>query len=227
MFLLSIPFILEKKIIPYLVTYLVALFFHTSSIIWLPVYFIYNLKSVKWLYCALAIFSGASVVLALNPHLVLPIIGEYESYLASGEAMNMTLKMIPITYLLCYIFFLREHVFDEGIKKLCFIVVLIYCIAFLVAPPIGLITRLFKYFEVFIYLMVPITMAYINNLLIRIVYLTGVLLLQGYLSIRGLEEMWICDYKTQEVSFMIFLLIGMSVFLLWKHIKKSQWNIDF
>ena len=154
----TIPCILNKKIIPYIILSTIAFFFHSSSIIWFPIYFIYNIKNVKLFLISIILMIITMSYLSTNPTSLIILLGlEFENYVRDGFGMNLTVKLIPLMYLLCYCLFLRKHVLDEGINKLCFIALVVYTVTFFFAPPVGLIDRILKYYETLSFLSVPIT----------------------------------------------------------------------
>lgn len=221
--LMSIPFIINKKFIPYLALCIVACLCHKSSIIWMPLFFLCNIKNTK-LYTGIIVVAIVIIGFICSNPLVLAVFFNdyYMNYLDGGNPNNITQKLIALTYLLCYILFAGPHILDNGINKLAFTMLLIYTAIFCFAPPVGIITRVLKYFELSLLFVVPITMSYINNKPIRVIYLLSILFLQGYLFIRGLNESWISDYRLQEISLTIFLLIFTMMLLLVMHIKKTN-----
>lgn len=219
----TIPCIINKKLLPYIGLCVAAYFFHKSAIIWIPLYFLYNIENLKIYIGALV---SAIVVIGLicsNPLIMASFFDDYYiRYLEGGVSINVTAKLISLSYLICYILFAKRCVFDRGINKMCFTMLLVYTVIYCFAPPVGIITRILKYFELSLFLVIPITMSYIKSFPIRVSYLISILILQGYLFIRGLDEDWISNYRIQEFSFQIVLLIFISMLLLFKFIKKSN-----
>ena len=70
-FLNSIEYIKERKIIPYMILCTLALTFHTSSLLFYPLYFFFNKRCNKWIYIVLFIISNIIFLLHIS---VLPSI---------------------------------------------------------------------------------------------------------------------------------------------------------
>lgn len=204
----TIPCIINRKLIPYLILCILAFYTHSSALIWFPIYFVYNIKNIKIFYFVIFLFAILMSFLNTNiGHLIILLGLEFESYVDVSVQWNMTIKFIAVSYLLTYVFALKSHVLDEGINKLCFLILLIYAICYIFAPPVNLLARILKYFEVFLFLSVPITMSYIKSKSIRLFYIITIMMLQGFLSLRALDEFYFCDYFFDGVSFDYFILI--------------------
>lgn len=224
----SIPCILNKKIVPYIILSIIAFFFHSSSIIWFPLYFIYNIRNKKKFLVSIILMIVSISYLCSNPANLIMLLGlEFESYVRDDVGMNLTMKLIPFMYLLCYCIFLGKHIFDEGINKLCFIALLIYTVIFFFAPPVGLIDRILKYYETLSFLSVPITMYYCKLKQLSIPYFISILVFQGYLTAKSLNEFYFVDYYLDECSFILLLFILISVWLLVYVINKCTYNGPF
>ena len=219
----TIPYIINKKLLPYIGLCVAAYFCHKSAIIWIPLYFLYNIENLKIYIGALVSAIVMIGFICSNPLIMSSFFDDYYiRYLEDGVSQNMTMKLISSSYLICYILFAKRCIFDRGVNKVCFTMLLVYTIIYCFAPPVGIISRILKYFELSLFLVIPITMSYIKSFPIRFSYLISILILQGYLFIRGLDKDWISNYRIQEISFQIVLLIFISMLLLFKFIKKSN-----
>ena len=49
LFMLSIPYLLNKRLLPYMLINLIGVSFHTSALLYLPLYFILNIRLPRWL----------------------------------------------------------------------------------------------------------------------------------------------------------------------------------
>ena len=163
--------------------------------------------------------------LSTNPTSLIILLGlEFENYVRDGFGMNLTVKLIPLMYLLCYCLFLRKHVLDEGINKLCFIALVVYTVTFFFAPPVGLIDRILKYYETLSFLSVPIAMSYCKPKFLSIPYLISILVFQGFLTIKVLDEFYFANYRLDECPFSLIMLIIISVLLLMYVINKCTYK---
>lgn len=224
----TIPCIINKKLLPYIALCIVASFFHHSAIIWVPIYFLCIIKNKKLYIVLIAVATAIIAYVCSNPLVLAVALDDYyiNTYLDTGESQNMTSKLISLSYLVCYVVFVKRHIFDEGINKLCFNTLFIYAVVYFFAPPIGLISRLLKYFEIFLFLVVPITMSYMKNQFVRILYFSLILILQGFLFIRGLDEFWISDYRLDNLDFKILVMIVLSLSAILFIFKKDDKRIS-
>jgi hypothetical protein len=112
-FMLSLKFAHEKRIWPYFLCILVAIQFHISALIALPVYFLLNLKPPKYiLYSILGICSVINIF-----HITIPLVGSLlnilslpefvaskaEFYFSSEEFSMVSLKQLALGFLFIYI----------------------------------------------------------------------------------------------------------------------------
>ena len=230
--LISVPFIIKKKLLPYLVLCIVAFFTHSSAIMWIPIYFIYHIKSIKNLmaYGIVMIVGLALLNTDLGKYLLFFGL-DYGNYLDESIEMSITSKLIRIVYLSVYLFFVGRHALDNGINKLCTITTILLTAGYVFAPPIEIIGRMLLYYSIFLMLVIPITMSYMKSPFVRFVYLTGILVLQGYLSMKGLEEDYFANYyyEGMPTQYLIIIILSslVTVFLYSrktldkKHIKEN------
>lgn len=211
----SIPFIINRKIVPFLFLCALAFFTHSSALLFVPLYFIYGVKNKIILISLLACAALFLFLIHEDLENFLIIFNvSYEEYLDVDNDRNLTAKLIPVSYWLCYMLAVRRNVFDEGINRLCFIALTFYVIGYSLAPSVGLIERIMKYFEIFVMFAVPVTMSYIKNAAIRILYLLSVLIMQGYLAINNLSEFYYSDYKISTLNIeYLTLLIAVDIIL--------------
>ncbi len=102
---LSYTYIFERKIIPYTICILIASMFHSTALLALPIYLLYNykLKSVtdylKQIF--LFVFLVFAVPTLYNSILQLPIMSRYSSYvmLYNADTLENSIKSFAICYL--------------------------------------------------------------------------------------------------------------------------------
>lgn len=223
----SIPCIINKRIIPYLILCIIAFYTHSSSIIWFPIYFIYNIKNKRLFIATIAGIITMLSLLNTNIGRYILMFGlEFESYVDTSVKWNITAKLIPIMYLTTFCVFLKSHIFDEGINKLCFIALIIYAFCYLFAPPVNLLGRILKYYESLLFISVPITMVYMRNKLVKNLYLLSILILQGYLSINALDEFYFRDYTYRSISLIFNILILLSLIFMFYLFKNKLSNTN-
>lgn len=103
----------KKKLFKYLLLCLVAFTFHSSALIMIPVYFIFNRKrEIKWKYEATLIFS---LVLILAKNLILPRInlGIFSIYAETTGIGSYTFIIIMIAIVFCTMLFQKNGLFHS------------------------------------------------------------------------------------------------------------------
>jgi hypothetical protein len=161
--LLSIPFVINRNQIKFLLIVFVAFLFHRTAVIFLPIYYLYGIKNDKILVvvCILvAFFIFFSKEIVFN--FVNENINRYSSY--DVEKYNSIINiLIPLTLFLVMLLFMKGNIFKEGINKLLtcsLLFTLVYTITTIEFAGMG---RLMTYFNSMYVLVVPITMKYIKN----------------------------------------------------------------
>ncbi len=123
--LLAYPYILNHKPIKFLGIVILATLIHSSSIVFLPVYFLYRIKNKKIMFLALA----AMLVIALQLQPLLSLLSIYmannERY--SGYVENTMVKiaskgviMAIVLFVYCYV--MKGEIFKDGINRLVFVI---------------------------------------------------------------------------------------------------------
>lgn len=111
--LLSIPFVIKRQLLPFVLSCIIATSFHTSAILALGLYFLYPLP-FKYKYM-LGIFIGTIFgFLFLAPLLdrILPIIGRYDGYVGGillGEETKIASIMKTLLHTAIFIFLLVSY----------------------------------------------------------------------------------------------------------------------
>lgn len=129
--LLTIPYIIKRKIFPFILLSLIAATFHTTSFIWLLTYFIYkipiNVKGII-IFVGGAIIIGNSISVLLENMVELELFSKLDSYI-SDDVEEYTWKNFFISFmtLLYFILVLKKDVLNlNGVMKFFF---LLYCVS--------------------------------------------------------------------------------------------------
>lgn len=168
--LFSYHYILQKKIVPYLLICFLAISCHQTAAVFLPIYFIYNMKKNYYVYILLSTaffvaYFYFSVIIGIGASFAMDTASYGDSYLEynATEGANSKTALLMITLLLARIFLLREEYFKEGINKLLSIILTIGTvistagIGFLGTP------RLNMYFSTISFLFIPNTLQYLRG----------------------------------------------------------------
>lgn len=164
---LSYKTIIEKKLFLYILIIILAFFIHHSSIVFLPVYFIYNIeKKLNFFVAILLIAIALSVGLnALGSLTGLAFIDEYSMHYMQGAGViiNSTRLFIVLVIFVTYIVVLRDHVFEVGINKLLFTLLIIGVIASFFGTGMEQSDRLFQYYTTCSFLAIPKIYSYLKG----------------------------------------------------------------
>lgn len=175
-FTFAFPYLLEKKIIHYILICSIASLFHITALFMIPFYFIVNLN-IKPIYKILATFLGSLIVSRFLLLYIASTNARYESYTESAENSGGLLTLTFYVFILIIMLFIsRIYKFkDEKFKKLLTFygsgIVFIIPLAMIGTNPSGP-QRLITYFTWTLFLLVPIILKKINN-----VYVTNLMII--------------------------------------------------
>ncbi|WP_201548533.1 EpsG family protein [Psychrobacter fjordensis] len=180
-FTLAIPYLLEKRLIPYLLVCAVASLFHVTALFIIPFYFIINLR-VRPVYKILATFLGSLLVSGVLVSYISSTNDRYENYAKASEEAGgfLTLGFYTVLMLLImlvsYVYKIKDKNFQKLITFYASGVVFIIPLAMLGTSPSGP-QRLLAYFTWTLVLILPVMLKKINNVYL---YIASVLLFLTY-----------------------------------------------
>jgi hypothetical protein len=166
--LFSIPYIIKRQFLPYLLLCLIAISIHTTSVIFFPVYFIYGIKNALFLALFLLI-GGVTLVWGFDiilPYVVENFVSEYSVYILEAnnyEGGNWKMPALLSAILLFRIVVMKDHFFEEGINRFCSVVLILAFVLYIAGLGFGLISRMALYFSNFTFLILPNTVQYIRS----------------------------------------------------------------
>jgi len=197
--LLTYPFIMERKLMPYMLLCAAAFLLHQTAIIFLPVYFLYNLSKNKF-----AIVSAvAMVVLATSMSFFLTTAGRYamgtasygDYYFARDMQVGTNYKsaLLMVVLLIIRVLILKKNFFNEGITRLMSIV-LVFGTIFAITG-IGYVgtSRMNMYFTAASFLYIPNTFYYLKDKTFRLLFNVGYFLFLLYFFVNNnadFEGIW-------------------------------------
>jgi len=169
-FALALPYLLEKRLIPYLIICFLASLFHNTALFMIPFYFLVNLR-IKPIYKILATFLGSLFVSRFLINYVSASNERYEGYAAADQegggyvTLGLYTILIFVIYFIIRIYKIRDKQFMQLFAFYAIGVVFIIPIAMLGANPSGP-QRLLAYFTWTLILILPIIFKRINNIYI-------------------------------------------------------------
>lgn len=163
LFLLSVPYIRERKLLPYLCLNIAGCMFHLSSILYIPLYFIVNKKFSK--YFIWSVFVLINVIFFLHISLsdkilnfVMPILGmeqasiKVTNYLIDGEAYTLSLGYIERTFaFIIFAIFYNSMVNKNDYNRIFYNSFFIYYLLFGLFSDVRVFTERFPLLLIFSY----------------------------------------------------------------------------
>ena len=166
--MLSIPFLIERKIYYFFAIVTVAVLFHNTAIVFYPLYFISLLAKNKMFYLYYAVIT---LLLFLFASLLLDKILDYslftKDYMYYVERKtsygNLTGSII-VLFKICFVYyFLRPNLNIDGVSKILWIMLLISFSISLLNSTVPFISRLNEYFSYCEILLIPLCMKNVQH----------------------------------------------------------------
>lgn len=160
--LIGTRYIREKKLVKYFVTIGVAMAFHTTAIIMLPLYWIYQVKiekKLKWIFVAEAICFISARVLVLLAIKVFPKYSGYISgkYDVQGGSYSM-LVLLNLIFVAGYIIERKEENRDNTILRMSINATMIALFLQILGYSMGIFGRIVPYYSIYLLLLIPFLM---------------------------------------------------------------------
>lgn len=166
-FALALPYLLEKRLISYLILCFLASLFHNTALFMIPFYFVVNLR-IKPIYKIIVTFIGSLFVSSFLIQYLAESNDRYESYAEAGQEGGgyLTLGFYVILLILIYyvirIYNIKDKQFMQLFSFYAVGVVFLIPVAILGANPSGP-QRLLTYFTWTLALILPVVFKRINN----------------------------------------------------------------
>ena len=172
---LTYPHIINRDFRKFFVVLFVAYLIHNSSLIFLPVYFLYGINNTRRYLIVMAMGSLVASFLLITIVLILGSIFTRNTFFIENIERGVATKAIIMgAVMLCYCYYLKERVLEPGINKLVFTISFLGIIGNALVGEAGG-GRIFLSFYVIMLFQIPITMYYIKNKFQKCVYLISVL----------------------------------------------------
>lgn len=195
--LFSFPYIIERKILPFLLLNLLAMSIHISSVVFLPVYFLYGINNIKLL-CGTFVVSSLFILLWFNSIITyvveqfLPGYSYYFIFMDNYEGASWKMPALLGFLLIWRIMVLKQSFFENGIVRLFSILSIMAFVIYTAGMGFGLTSRMAMFFTNMTFLILPDTVSRMRNrslsIFISILYIVFV----GYFFLRNSSEsLWI------------------------------------
>ena len=203
LFLLSIPYLQNKKFFPYLLINLLGVTFHTSSLLYIPLYFLLNKRLSKKIY--LWIFLIGNLLYLFKIHYITPVLYNVIGWLGGRTEASLLLYMnnstfygITIGYvervLFCgVLYFYYERIQKDGDKYVYLNIFMMYFFTFFYFSEFSIISgRLSTLFIVAYWFLVPMLYSYFGLKLKK--YFLLVFLIYGVFKTFYANDSLLCRY---------------------------------
>lgn len=185
--LLSYEFIINRKLFKFLIVCMLATLFHTTALIWIPVYFVYGIRN-NIVLVTLVVTIGA--LLSVFWQQILLYVGTdlligYASYLDSDIVSNNVGAIVSFSYLLLYLVIMRKQAFSEGIYRLLLISSSIALVLTIIGIGFNPTSRLALNFNSCLFLLIPIIIKKSKLYLVKGSIFIVIAVLQYYISFVG------------------------------------------
>lgn len=198
--LFTYPFIIEKKIVPYIVICLLAFLLHQSALIFVPVYFIYNMRNnymvqIVFIMLFFVLFYYYSNLLSATASVVMNTASYSDSFFEyNSDGQNAkTAYLLSAVTILRY-FLLRKDFLKEGINKLISIILIMGTILSFVGVGYMGTGRLNMYYTATSFLFIPNTLQYLKRKDIRVMLGFSYFLFLLYFFVRNANSQDMSDF---------------------------------
>lgn len=200
-FFYSIRWVIERKLLNYLIMCAICFFIHQSSIILIPIYFLYKLDAKHLVLFTIlsALLLRFALQIVIN-YFTSTLVG-YSTYVFDdySDGQNIIGFYISIVYLLIFVLVLRKNVFQEGINKLLLIASILNCILLFFGVGLNFAARLSIYFSALYIILVPVILIYLRTNYFRICVVAGSLALNTLMTFYGSVSIEAMNYRFMSI----------------------------
>lgn len=183
-------FIYNRKFLKFLATVFIASLFHTTAIVFIPFYFILDVKYNKRNFIGITV---GSIITTIFIRDILNIIfrfgfQRYANYEFGITGLNLTSAVVPISILLFVLFHKNLINLNEIKTKIWFNATFYYAIFTILGLRIQMIQRFSEFFTPYILLLIPLVISNIKNKNQKIIYyylIVTLLIAYNYITLSG------------------------------------------
>lgn len=194
--LYTFPYIIERKIIPFLALSMLSMTIHISSVIFLPVYFLYGVKDSKWIWMTFIIVGGMFMlkfddIVSYIVERYLPGYSYYFVYIDNYEGASWKMPALLGFLLLMRIVVLRKTFFNMGITRLLSIISVLAFLVYTAGMGFGLTSRMAMFFTNMTFLVLPDTVSHMKNRQLGVLISIAYIIFTGYFFLRNsTDSLW-------------------------------------
>lgn len=175
-------FIIQRRLKAFFLLFLISFFVHYTSIVFIPLYLLYGVKSNKKLFwMLLAIFVVVKLGMMFILNLATTLNGAYSVYVEGDVVTNYKVALYFFGILLVRFYFMKDAFWAEGTNKLFSIVLILGFIFYLCGIGFAPTSRLFMGYQMPFCIIIPHTLVYIRNRGLRFL-IAGVFICGAFIS---------------------------------------------
>lgn len=175
-FMLSLKYIIKREPIKFCIYAILAISFHATAVVVVPLYFLYGLKKT-WKNMLLLVVGSVAVVLlffSLQGYIEL-VSAYYAHYFESLNEESAWLRALTKVYIAgVYMLVMRRNFYNEGINRIVFYSMLLNVVISIAAMNVFSVHRLREYFSLADFVGIPLILNEVsrkNNLIKIVTYL--------------------------------------------------------
>ena len=199
----------------------IAFSIHMSSVIFIPVYFLYGLKNWRYL-LLLLLFLTVFLVASFNtllPWFVEYVIPEYAYYIINAdnyEGASWKMPALLSSILLFRVIVMKEHFFEDGINRLLSITMILAVIVYTAGMGFGfgLTSRVAMSFTNMTFLILPNTLQYIKSSSWQFACAIVYILFNSFFFFKSTSDVLWASYQLLEILIFFYCIICISHFIL-------------
>lgn len=160
--LFSIPFIIDRQLVKYLVCIAIAYSFHTSSLVFLPIYFLYKTNVTSLSKTRLYVFLGVVALLggAFLVYTSSYLSSTYSSYISEGGLGSYARLAMKGLLLFVYFYALGQNVWENGINQVVLLCMLMAVLVCYLGIGVFIFFRMRMYFSISEIIGIPLILKY-------------------------------------------------------------------
>ena len=198
--LLSFPYIIKRKLIQFLFLNILAMSIHISSVIFLPVYFLYGIKNPKLL-STISICLGITFIIYFD-YIINLVVDRYFTsysyylvYIDNYEGASWKVPALLGALLVMRFVILKKHFFDFGITRLLSIILVLAFLVYTAGMGFGLTSRMAMFFTNMTFLILPDTISHMKNKKIGMTIAVVYIIFTGFFFLRNCYNSEYINYR--------------------------------
>ena len=186
---LSLPFVIRRDLVGFILCVVLAFFFHRTAILFLPVYFLYGIENKRrFLIYSLAAVVVGRLIISVVLNVFLSFYSDLSAYASDEDGANIKMSVFLAALLLARLVLLRKCYWDKGVNRL-FTIVLLCGTAFSILSYGFGFDRIVVYFSTFLCVIIPQTLINIKKPIIKYAFAIAYFAVQVYLWMGSLDHL--------------------------------------